>query len=93
MNNLTPFGWLAAAWLIVTVPLALLLIYRAVVGLHEEDQIFLDPAEAGFETEQRAVLAKLGQLTGYVRGLAAASGAIMVAMIALIVFQTIGRLA
>ncbi len=72
MFGLTPLGWLAAIWAAVTIVLIAVAMLRAIEGLHEENQIFLDPAERAFEDEQSAVSAQLNYLTALVRRLAAA---------------------
>jgi hypothetical protein len=59
MPNLTLLGWMFLAWGIVSVVLTLLLIYRSVVKMKEDDQLFLDAAEYRFEEEQHAILARL----------------------------------
>ena len=46
MPNLTMLGWMFLVWSIVTGVLTLVLIYRSVVGMKEDDQLFLDPAES-----------------------------------------------
>ena len=61
--------------------LAGLLIYRSLVAMKEEDQLFLDPAEWQFEREQRAVLTQLRKLTPFIRTLAVVS-AVLLALIA-----------
>lgn len=81
MFGMTPFGMLFAAWAAVTAALVLAMIYRAVVGFGEEDQIFLDPAEAQLELHQQAVLSRLDHIGKYTRAFGAASGALLVAML------------
>ncbi len=60
-------------WGGLTVILVGLFIYRAVIGLHEEDQLFLDQAEAALEQEQQEVLRKINRLDPIIKGLAIAS--------------------
>ena len=67
---------LSALWVVwgsITMVLAALLIYRSLVGMKEENQLFLDPAEWQLEREQRSILAQLGKLTPLVRTLAVMS--------------------
>ena len=87
MPNLTLLGWMFLAWGVVTGVLALLLIYRSVVGMKEDDQLFLDAAESRFEEEQHAILAKLEQIKPYVKGLGIASGGLLAAMISLVAYR------
>ncbi len=87
MPNLTVLGWMFLAWSVVTVSLVLMLIYRSVVGMKEEDQLFLDPvAESHFEKDQHQILARLDQINRYAKGLGFASGGLLVAMIGFVVY-------
>ena len=66
-----------AFWGSITVALAGLLIYRSLVAMKEEDQLFLDPAEGHFERDQRALLTQLHRLTPPIRMLAFMSAALL----------------
>ena len=71
---------LSALWVFwgsITVALAGLLIYRSLVAMKEEDQLFLDPAEGHLEREQRAILTQLHKLTPLVRTLAVVSASLL----------------
>ena len=57
-----------AAWLGVTALLIGLAIIRAVIGLREEDQLFIDPGEEHLLREQRELVAKLERLRPYLIG-------------------------
>lgn len=92
MPNLTFLGWLFLAWGVVTGILALLLIYRSVIGMKEDDQLFLDSVETRFEEEQQLILARLNRLTPYVKGLAAASGGLLLWMIGLVTYRVAAAL-
>lgn len=87
MPNLTLLGWIFIAWCAVTSLLVLLLIYRSVISMKEDDQLFLDPAEAHFEAEQRKVLAKLNQLKFYANRLGFASGGLFAATVVVAIFK------
>jgi hypothetical protein len=89
MGNLTPFGWLFVAWGVITAVLVVLLVYRAVVGMKEDDQLFLDPAESALEAEQAEIRSRLDHLAPYVKGLSFASGGLLVAMAGWFVYNTI----
>lgn len=74
---------LSALWICwgsITAALALLLIYRQLVSMKEEDQLFLDPAEWQLESEQRAILTKLTKLSPFLKGLAVMSTALLIAI-------------
>ena len=64
-------------WSSITVALAGLLIYRSLVAMKEEDQLFLDPAEWQLERDQRAILTRLHKLTPLIRTLAVVSAALL----------------
>lgn len=65
------------SWVSITVALAGLLIYRSLVAMKEEDQLFLDPAERHLEREQQAILTQLHKLTPIIRTLAFVSAALL----------------
>ncbi|MBI4464431.1 MAG: hypothetical protein HY647_06975 [Acidobacteria bacterium] len=56
-------------WGLITVVLVGVLIYRGVLGIHEEDQVFLDQAEAAFEKEQIDNLAKINRIAPLIKRL------------------------
>ena len=60
-------------WGVITVVLVALLIYRSVLGIHEEDQIFLDQAEAALEKEQVETLTKINRIDPIIKGAAVLS--------------------
>src|SRR4030081_1205316 len=76
MSSLLPP--LLVSWVSITVALTALVIFRSLVAMKEEDQLFLDPAEWQLEREQRAILTQLGRLTPVVKGLAVLSTALLV---------------
>jgi hypothetical protein len=68
------------AWGIVTVLLATLIGYRSVIGIKEDDQLFLDPenpAEGRVQAEQHAILMRVNRVTVFIKGLWVASGTIL----------------
>ena len=81
------FTLLLYGWAGLTVVLVVLLIYRALLGLHEEDQIFLDRAEAALEQEQVEVLRKIRRIDPIVKGLAIASGSLLVILIGVWIYR------
>ncbi len=78
---------LLSLWAVITGVLILLVIYRSVVGLKEDDQLFIDRAEAKFAQEQRDVLAKLNRTAPYVRYLGVTSGVLLAAIVGLWFYQ------
>jgi hypothetical protein len=60
-----------------------LIVYRSMVGIKEDDQLFLDPdnpAESRVQSEQQAILTRVNRLTLYIRVLWFASGAVLLAI-------------
>jgi hypothetical protein len=66
-----------AAWGVLTTVLIGVLIYRSILGVHEEDQIFLSRGEAALEREQAEVSKRIHRLDPLVRWLAIASGGLL----------------
>ncbi|HEX6894773.1 MAG TPA: hypothetical protein VF146_05850 [Bryobacteraceae bacterium] len=63
--------------------LVLLIVYRAVIGIKEDDQLFLDPdnaAETRVQSEQQSILMRVNRLTLYIRVLWVTSGAALLAI-------------
>ncbi|MGD0542875.1 MAG: hypothetical protein ABSB65_00565 [Candidatus Acidiferrales bacterium] len=54
---------LLVGWAVVTTVLICMLIYRAMLGAHEEDQIFLDKAGDSMAQEQRLLVARIEKLS------------------------------
>jgi hypothetical protein len=54
-----------AGWVAATVVLVALLIYRALLSMKEDDQIFLGTGEQHLEQEQQALVGKLQSLGKY----------------------------
>lgn len=82
---------LGVAWGAVTVALVVLMIYRSVITLGEDDQIFLDDAGSHMRQEQATLVHRITQLRPWINGLAAASGLLIVIMTGLFFYQGIMR--
>jgi len=78
---------LLIAWGVVTAVLICVLIYRSSVATHEEDQLFLDDAEAVLASEQRAIVARLEKLRRPITVLTVASGALLIVIAVLWLYQ------
>jgi hypothetical protein len=85
MSSLLPVLWIS--WVSITVALTALVIFRSLVAMKEEDQLFLDPAEWQLEREQRAILTQLGRLTPFVKGLAVMSTVLLALIAAVWIYQ------
>ncbi|HEY1936589.1 MAG TPA: hypothetical protein VGJ33_01485 [Candidatus Angelobacter sp.] len=61
---LTP---LLILWAGLTVVLVVLLIYRSTLSMHEDDQLFLDTAQAHMAKEQEDLIGRMNRLQPWVR--------------------------
>jgi uncharacterized membrane protein YjfL (UPF0719 family) len=80
------FG-LLVAWGILTGILILLLIYRSTLTMHEDDSIFLNDTESQMQKDQVEVLAKMKKLGPIVKVLGALSGAMILVIAGLFIYQ------
>jgi len=69
---------LLIVWAGLTVVLIILLIYRSTLSMHEDDQLFLDSAEAHMAKEQEELIGKMQKITPWVRVCGAGSAALLV---------------
>lgn len=60
--------WMLITWLVVTLVFFALWIYRAVIGLREEDMLYIDPGEENLLREQKEVNAKIERLRPFLIG-------------------------
>ena len=73
---------LLIAWGVITSILVLLMIYRGMISMHQEDQIVLSAASQTFENESVAADAKIAKLRPWVLGSAWLSGVLAVVICA-----------
>lgn len=78
---------LLIVWSVITAAFILVMIYRSVISLHEEDQLFLDQAGAQMEKEQQEVRAKVARITPYFKYLGVSSAALLVIIFSMWVYQ------
>jgi hypothetical protein len=74
---------LLVVWGVLTTALAVLLIYRSALSMHEDDQLFLDSAESHLEKEQQQLRIRQDRLRPYVTTLAASSGLLVLLIVGL----------
>jgi hypothetical protein len=74
MSGLTMmlFVWAALACVLIG-----LVIYRSILGNHEEDQLYLDRAEAALEREQMEVVRRINRVDPIIRWFAIAMGGLL----------------
>lgn len=68
-------------WAGLTVILIILLIYRSTLSMHEDDQLFLDNAEAHIAKEQEELIGKMNRITPWLR-ICGAGSAVLTVVIA-----------
>jgi hypothetical protein len=78
-------------WGVLTTMLVILLIYRATLNNREDDQLFLDEAESHMQAEQTELLNRMKQIQPFVRLLGACSGALIVLICGLWLYQGIAQ--
>jgi hypothetical protein len=64
-------------WFVITGILVCLMIYRTILGNREEDQLFLDKAEAALERENQDVLKRIERLDPILRWTAVVWGVLL----------------
>ena len=74
---MSPMIMLITAWAFFTAILLVLLIYRSTLTLHEDDQLFLDEAEAQLQADQIENNRRIARVTPYLRGVGALSAALI----------------
>jgi len=68
---------LMVVWGVITAVLVCLIIYRGTLESREGDQIFLDAAEESLAAEQRAIVARIEQVSKPIKLLIALSGVLL----------------
>jgi hypothetical protein len=84
-------SWFLIAWAVVTGMLVVLLMYRSLIAMKEDDQIFLDPAESKLEAEQRELRARLSRITPYTKGLGFVSGGLLIVSAGVWFYEALAR--
>jgi hypothetical protein len=78
-------------WAVLTALLVILLIYRSTLAIHEEDQLFLDEAEAHLAREQDEIHARMDKIQMPMRVLGAASGTLILVIAGMWVYEGLTR--
>ena len=84
---MSPMFMLLVAWGVLTGILIILLIYKSTLSMHEDDSIFLHDTESQMHKDQTEVLAKMKKLTPIVKVLGALSGAMILVIAGLFIYQ------
>jgi membrane protein insertase Oxa1/YidC/SpoIIIJ len=83
--------WGLFVWAAITSVFVILMVYRSLITMREDDQLFLDPTQTAMESEQRAIQQKLNQIRPFAKGFGFASAGLGVGLVGLWVFQAITR--
>ena len=87
MSGISPATAALILWGVVTALLTALLIYRSLISMKEDDQLFLNSASSNLEKEQQQVRMRLERLAPYTKVLVATSGLLLVASAGLWVYD------
>ena len=82
---------LLIVWAGLTAVLVFLLIYRGTLTMHEDDQLFLDDAQAHMAKEQEEVIHRMNKIQPWVRVFGASSALLLVAIAGLFIYEGINR--
>jgi hypothetical protein len=74
-------------WAGLTVVLVVLLIYRSTLSMHEDDQLFLDSAEAHMAKEQEELIGKMERITPWLRVCGAGSAVLTVIIAGMLLYS------
>src|SRR5579871_6138068 len=89
MSSLTGL-WIL--WGAVTALLAVLLLYRSMIGIKEDDQLILDtdnPVESSLYAQQEALRLRLNKVGLYIRGLGVLSTAVLLVIAGVWIYRGI----
>jgi uncharacterized membrane-anchored protein YhcB (DUF1043 family) len=90
---MSPLGWLATVWGVLTGVLVILLIYRSTLTMQEDDQLFLDDTKSSMEQEQAELMSKVNKLNPFVKVLGAASGLMFLILAGMFIYQGLNNTA
>jgi len=74
-------------WAGLTFVLIVLLIYRSTLAMHEDDQLFLDNAEAHMAKEQEELIVKMNKIEPWVKICGAGSAVLLVVIAGLMLYN------
>ena len=90
---MSPLGWMATVWGVLTGVLVILLIYRSTLTMQEDDQLFLDDTKSSMEQEQAELMSKVNKLNPFVKVLGAASGLMFLILAGMFIYQGLNNTA
>jgi hypothetical protein len=84
--------WPLAVWGVITAVLIILLIYRSTLAMHEDEQLFLSESESQMQKDQIEIMHKLNKVTPIVKWLGAASGALLLIIGGVALYQQLSQM-
>jgi hypothetical protein len=84
------FNVLTVTWASVTVILVALLIYRALIGMREEDQLFLASGEEHMARDQQVLQARISHVNKFAVWLGILSALLLIGVASMWVYNNIG---
>jgi hypothetical protein len=82
-----PVLYLLIVWGIATIIFIVLMIWRSLLSSHEDDQIFLNPAEEMMEKEQKELVGKIDMLSRPLMTSGITSGVLLLVMAGMVVYH------
>jgi hypothetical protein len=74
-------------WAGLSVVLIILLIYRSTLAMHEDDQLFLDSAEAHMAKEQEELIIRMDRIQPWLRACGAGSAVLTVVIAGIMLYS------
>jgi hypothetical protein len=68
MSSFSPLELTAAAWAVVAAIYLALFLYRSIVGMKEEDNLYLSAGESRMAEEQRGIMKRINRIEPYTKG-------------------------
>jgi len=65
MSSLSVVGLVTIVWAVVAALYLALFLYRSLVGMHEEDTLYLSAGESRMAAEQHEIMKRIIKLDGY----------------------------
>src|SRR5712692_2558073 len=92
ISPLTPLTSMLLVWAAITTVFVILMIYRSLVVMREDDQLFLNPVESSEEAAQKEIRGKISRLAPYTKGFGFASAGLAVVIAGFWIYQGISQI-
>jgi hypothetical protein len=88
-SPLTPLTGLLLVWAAITLVFIVIMVWRSLVAMREDDQLFLNPGESLLEEEQKEVQSTINKLDPYAKGFGFASAGLAIVIAGFWLYQGI----